>query len=97
MEEFDLAPGRLAAILDGARSGHHPLFDLAAIRSAFEGPDIPVTRDNAGDLGRAILEVARDPWRAHELLPRLPERTRAAFIRIYFRLLERSLRQPTVH
>jgi len=97
MQEFDLAPGRLAAILDGARSGHHPLFDLAAIRAAFEGPDIPVTRDNAGALGHAILEVARDPRQAPQLLSRLPERTRAAFIRIYFRLLDRSLRQPTVH
>ncbi len=93
----DLAPGRLSAILKGARSGHHPLFDLAEIRAAFDGPEIPVTRHNAGELGKALIAVARNPLAARGVLAALTEPARAAFIRIYFRLLERGLPAPTLH
>jgi len=97
MQEIDLAPGRLSAILRGARSGIHPLFDLPDIREAFEGPEIPVTRENAGELGRTLLAVARDPRGAPGLLAALPPRSRALFIRVYFRLLERAGPSPTIH
>jgi hypothetical protein len=97
LEQIDLAPGRLSAILRGARSGIHPLFDLDSIREAFSGPEIAVTRDNAGELGRTLLAVARDPREAPDLLARLPARTRALFIRVYFRLLDRAAPRPTLH
>lgn len=97
MQEIDLAPGRLSAILQGARSGIHPLFGLPDIREAFEGPEIPVTRDNAGELGRTLLAVARDPGRAPALIAALSPRGRALFIRVYFRLLDRADPRPTVH
>jgi len=93
----DLAPGRLSAILEGARSGHHPLFDLEEIRAAFVGPEVPVGRHNAEELGRALIAVARDPFAARGVLGALAHGLRSAFIRIYFRLLERAHRAPTLH
>jgi len=93
----DLAPGRLSAILQGARSGHHPLFEVAEIREAFDGPEVPVTRHNAGELGRALISVGRDPGAARRVLAGMPGPARSAFIRIYFRLLEHGLPPPTLH
>jgi len=97
MQEIDLAPGRLSAILQGARSGIHPLFDLPDIREAFEGPEIPVTRDNAGVLGSTLLAVAQDPGQAPALLAALPSPVRALFIRVSSRLLDRAGPRPTIH
>jgi len=56
-----------------------------------------VTRHNAGELGRALFAVAQDPLAAREMLAALTDPARRAFIRIYFRLLERCLTAPTLH
>ena len=97
MEPLDLAPGRLGDLLRGARSGHHPLFAPAEIRRAFESPEVPVNRDNAGELGEVLIALARDPSAGQAVVQRLSDRSRSALIRVYFRLLERSYAVPTLH
>jgi hypothetical protein len=97
MEQLDLAPGRLGDLLRGARSGHHPLFAPGEIRRAFESPEVPVTRDNAGELGEVLIALARDPLEGAAVLRRLSDRSRSALIRVWFRLLERSYLPPTLH
>jgi len=97
METVDLAPGRLGDLLRGARSGHHPLFAPAEIRRAFEAPEVPVTRDNAGELGEVLIALARSPTEGAAVAQRLSDASRSALIRVYFRLLERSYAAPTLH
>jgi len=46
----EIAPGRLSLRLREGLSGHHPLFDLDAIRRAFAGPDEPVSRERSNEV-----------------------------------------------
>lgn len=94
-----LAPGRLSALLAEGLRGHHLLFDRAAIRAAFEGPDAPVLRDDANAVGGALLAICRDPLPvARAAVASLPESARVSLIRLYFRLLDRANEaQPLRH
>lgn len=88
-----LAPGRLSSLLVQGLRGHHPLFDAAAIREAFEAPDVdlPVAREDANDVGQALLSICRDsPRVARGAVETLTPSARTALIRLYFRLLDRA-------
>lgn len=86
-----LAPGRLAALLSEGLRGHHLLFERDEILSAFALPDVPVAREDAEDVGHALLAVCRDPLPSARLaVAALPEPARRALIRLYFRLLDRA-------
>lgn len=86
-----LAPGRLSALLAQGLRGHHPLFDREAILRAFEAPDQPVTREDANDVGQALLAICREPVGvARETVETLPVSARLSLIRLYFRLLDRA-------
>lgn len=86
-----LAPGRLSEILSQGLRGHHPLFDATAIREAFEAPDSAVSREDADEVGQALLAICRDPLpMARDAVEALPTPARLALIRLYFRLLDRA-------
>ncbi len=88
-----LAPGRLSSLLVQGLRGHHPLFDAAAIREAFDAPDsdAPVAREDATEVGAALLSVCRDsPRVARQAVETLSPQARTALIRLYFRLLDRA-------
>jgi hypothetical protein len=88
-----LAPGRLSALLVQGLRGHHPLFDADAIREAFGAPeaDAPVAREDADDVGQALLSICRDsPRVARGAVETLSPSARTALIRLYFRLLDRA-------
>jgi hypothetical protein len=86
-----LAPGRLAHLLSEGLRGHHVLFDPETIRGAFESPDVPLTREDADEVGRTLLAICRDPVDiARGAVDALPESARVALVRLYFRLLERA-------
>lgn len=88
-----LAPGRLSALLLQGLRGHHPLFDADAIRQAFDAPDAdaPVAREDADDVGQALLSICRDsPRVARGAVETLSPSARTALIRLYFRLLDRA-------
>ena len=88
-----LAPGRLSALLVQGLRGHHALFDAAAIREAFDAPDsdAPVAREDADDVGQALLAICRDsPRVARGAVDALTPQARTALIRLYFRLLDRA-------
>lgn len=88
-----LAPGRLSSLLVQGLRGHHPLFDAAAIREAFEAADVdlPVAREDANDVGQALLSICRDsPRVARGAVETLTPSARTALIRLYFRLLDRA-------
>jgi len=62
MERLEtLAPGGLSVVLEEGLSGPPLRFDVEGIRAAFEGPDEPVTRAFASEVGQALLAMARDP------------------------------------
>ena len=99
-----LAPGRLSTLLVQGLSGHHPLFDAAAIRAAFEGPeaDAPVASEDAPEVGEALLAICREkPSVARDAVDTLSESARTSLIRLYFRLLDRAHSEkagpPTTH
>jgi len=86
-----LAPGRLSDLLVQGLRGHHPLFDRDAILSALEEPDLPLTREDAGAVGQALLAICRDPPDvARGALATLGDSARLSLIRLYFRLLDRA-------
>jgi hypothetical protein len=87
-----LAPGRLSTLLVQGLRGHHPLFDADAIRSAFEAlDDLPVAREDANEVGQALLAICREPApRARLAIATLTPRARTSLIRLYFRLLDRA-------
>ena len=88
-----LAPGRLSSLLVQGLRGHHPLFDADAIREAFEAPDAdaPVSREDADDVGQALLSICRDsPRAARGAVDTLSPQARLGLIRLYFRLLDRA-------
>jgi hypothetical protein len=86
-----LAPGRLSDFVSLGLRGHHPLFDRDAILEAFAEPDRPITRDDASEVGQALLAICREqPRAAHGALAALSPSARAALIRLYFRLLDRA-------
>jgi hypothetical protein len=87
-----LAPGRLSALLVQGLRGHHPLFDAAAIREAFDDPgDLPVAREDAGEVGRALLAICQErPAVARGAIDTLSPSARTSLIRLYFRLLDRA-------
>jgi hypothetical protein len=88
-----LAPGRLSSLLVQGLRGHHPLFDADAIREAFDAPDAdgPMAREDADDVGQALLSICRDPPRiARGAVETLTPQARTALIRLYFRLLDRA-------
>lgn len=89
-----LAPGRLSALLAQGLRGHHPLFDAAAIREAFEASDadVPVASEDADEVGQALLSICRDsPRVARGAVETLTPSARTSLIRLYFRLLDRAL------
>jgi hypothetical protein len=92
MEKHEmLAPGRLGPLVAEGLRGHHPLFDPAALREALAGPDEPVAREDADEVGRALLSICRDPPdEARLALAALSPRAHAALIRLYFRIVERA-------
>jgi hypothetical protein len=92
MDKFEeIAPGRLSSLLREGLSGHHPLFDLDAIRRAFASPDQPVSRERANQVGEALLAMAREPLgSARSHMAALAPEARDAVIRLYFRLLDRA-------
>jgi hypothetical protein len=86
-----LAPGRLSALLTVGLSGHHLLFDRDAIHEAFEAPDRPVAREDAGAVGQALLAICKDPLPvARGAVATLSREARLSLIRLYFRLLDRA-------
>jgi hypothetical protein len=88
-----LAPGRLSSLLVQGLRGHHPLFDADAIREAFDAPDSdgPMAREDADDVGQALLSICRDsPRIARGAVETLTPQARTALIRLYFRLLDRA-------
>ncbi len=95
----EIAPGKLSLRLREGLSGHHPLFDLDAIRRAFAGPDGPVSHQRASRVGEALLAMAREPLTsARSHIATLTPEVRDAVIRLYFRLLDRaSERKPPLH
>ncbi len=92
MEKLEtLAPGHLSERLREGLRGHHPLFDADQIREAFEGADRAVSRQDADDVGHALLAICRDPLpTARTAVEALPRPARLALIRLYFRLLDRA-------
>jgi hypothetical protein len=88
-----LAPGRLSSLLVQGLCGHHPLFDAAAIRAAFDGSrsDEPVAREDASEVGQALLAICREPPdAARGAVETLSPGARTSLIRLYFRLLDRA-------
>ncbi len=86
-----LAPGRLSSLLSQGLRGHHPLFDREAILRAFEDPDLPVSREDACDVGQALLAICRDPVEvARGAVDTLRSSAQLSLIRLYFRLLDRA-------
>ncbi len=83
--------GRLSQLLRAGLVGHHPLFDPAAIRAAFQEPEGPVSRLEADEVGRALVAMAREPLPlARTMVQGLTPAARDALIRLYFRLLDRA-------
>jgi hypothetical protein len=92
--------GRLSQLLRTGLMGHHPLFDPAAIRDAFEGPEETVSGREADEVGRALVAMAREPLPlARTMVEGLTPTARVALIRLYFRLLDRAREEegPLVH
>ncbi len=86
-----LAPGRLGVLLSQGLRGHHPLFERAAILAAFALPDAPVAREDADEVGHALLTICREPLPvARSAVDGLTESARCSLIRLYFRLLDRA-------
>ncbi len=86
-----LAPGRLAALLSQGLRGHHPLFEREAILAAFALPDAPVAREDANEVGHALLTICREPLpAARSAVAALSDSARVSLIRLYFRLLDRA-------
>lgn len=86
-----LAPGRLAALLSQGLRGHHPLFERDAILAAFELPDAPVAREDANEVGHALLTICKEPLPvARSAVAGLTDSARFSLIRLYFRLLDRA-------
>jgi hypothetical protein len=86
-----LAPGRLAALLSQGLRGHHPLFERDAILAAFALPDAPVAREDANEVGHALLTICKEPLpAARTAVAALSESARCSLIRLYFRLLDRA-------
>jgi len=86
-----LAPGRLAGLLSLGLRGHHPLFERDAIVAALALPDAPVAREDANEVGHALLAICRDPLPiARGTVDALSEPARLSLIRLYFRLLDRA-------
>ncbi len=99
-EKLALAPGRLSALLKGGLSGHHPLFELDAIREAFSAAeeDRSVSPDEADEVGSALLTIASDPLpRARLAVEELRPSAREALIRLYFRLLGQTEAAKLLH
>jgi hypothetical protein len=86
-----LAPGRLGDLLSQGLRGHHPLFDRDAILAAFALPDVSVAREDADDVGEALLTICKKPLSvARGAVASLSEPARVSLIRLYFRLLDRA-------
>ncbi len=86
-----LAPGHLSQRLREGLRGHHPLFDPDQIREAFQTADRVVSKQEADDVGQALLAICRDPLPlARVAVEALPPQARLALIRLYFRLLDRA-------
>jgi hypothetical protein len=86
-----LAPGNLSERIREGLCGHHPLFDAAQIREAFEVPDRALSREDADAIGQALLSVCRDPLSVARLaVEGLEPKARLSLIRLYFRLLDRA-------
>jgi hypothetical protein len=86
-----LAPGRLGELLSQGLRGHHPLFDREAILSAFALPDAPVAREDADEVGEALLTICKEPLAvARGAIATLSDSARLSLIRLYFRLLDRA-------
>jgi hypothetical protein len=86
-----LAPGRLSGILAQGLRGHHPLFDRAVIREAFDAPDAPMAREDANAVGRVLLAICKEPLEiARAEVAALPGSARLSLVRLYFRLLDRA-------
>jgi len=94
-----LAPGRLSGLLAQGLRGHHPLFDRAAILEAFDAPDVPMAREDANAVGRALLTICKEPLDvARAEVAALPGSARLSLVRLYFRLLDRAQEeQPLRH
>jgi hypothetical protein len=87
----ELGPGRLASLLTEGLRGHHPLFERDAILAAFVLPEVPDAREDAGEVGQALLTICKDPLPiARRAVANLPDSARHSLIRLYFRLLDRA-------
>jgi len=82
----ELGPGRLASLLTEGLRGHHPLFERDAILAAFVLPEVPDAREDAGEVGQALLTICK----ARRAVANLPDSARHSLIRLYFRLLDRA-------
>jgi hypothetical protein len=86
-----LAPGRLSGILAEGLRGHHLLFDRALILEAFAAPDVPMAREDADAVGRALLTICKEPLAvARAEVAALSPSARLSLVRLYFRLLDRA-------
>lgn len=86
-----LAPGHLSERLREGLRGHHPLFEATQIREAFEAAHREVSKEEADEVGHALLSICRDPLPvARGAVEALAPRARLALIRLYFRLLDRA-------
>jgi hypothetical protein len=92
------APGKLSEILSQGLSGHHLLFDPDTIRAAYAVDDAPISSDEADEVGRALLAIAEGPiCAARGVVEALPPAARDAFVRLYFRMLDRAEASRDVH
>jgi len=94
-----VAPGLLSVRLREGLSGHHPLFPIDEIRTAFAGADAPLSHEHTRQLGDVLLVIAREPIAsARATIEALAPSSRDALIRLYFRLLDRAAEErPAVH
>jgi hypothetical protein len=93
-------PGRLGERLRASLSGHHPLFEIEDIRAALAAdPQRSLGPEDADEVGRMLVSLSRDSYSLARLrVETLHPGARDAFIRFYFRLLERTRElQTNVH
>jgi len=93
------APGLLSVRVREGLCGHHLLFPVDEIRAAFASPGAALTKEQASQLGEALVVIAREPISAaRDTIEALPAALRSALIRLYFRLLDRAARErPEIH
>jgi hypothetical protein len=86
---------RLAGLLREGLQGHHLLFEPEEIRAAFASEDVPLSKAESEGVARALLAAALGPLAtARRRVATLSPAARDAFIRLYFKLLDKVGKLP---